>query len=265
MSPKSIKKLADKKYRTETGLFIVEGEKNIRELFTSDFVITEILGTSYFIDTLGSLIREYEERTKHHNVTLSKVREDELERIGTLVTNTAGIAVVKQKQAPAVETILAQAGNNIVLVLDDIRDPGNLGTIIRIADWYGVRHIVASPTTTDLYNPKTISASMGSFTRVSVSYLDLESILSNAHELDIPIIVADMSGTNVHKGVLPQSGFLVMGSESHGVREAHRAHASLTVAIPQFGGGVESLNVSIATGILLDTWRRQTTTLKTDR
>lgn len=254
MSPKEVKKLTEKKYRTESGLFLVEGRKNIEELLTSDFVVTDILGTADFLDSIIDTVNTYDERVGTR-VELKETKQDELERIGTFVTNDAGIAVVKQKESVSPEKVLSRAKENIVLALDDIRDPGNLGTIIRIADWFGVTHIVASETTVDFYNPKTVTATMGSFTRVSVLYTDLPDFLTQAEKAGTPIVVADMAGESAHTATLPKNGILLMGSESHGVSEETRTLASQTVSIPRFGSA-ESLNVSVATGILLDAMRR---------
>jgi RNA methyltransferase, TrmH family len=254
LSPKSVKKLTDKKHRIETGLFIVEGEKNIKELLTSNFEIEGIMGTTQFINSIIDVVNVYDERMQSR-IELKEIKVDELPRAGTFVTNTTGIAVVKQRVSANIDDVVEKAKNDIVLILDDIRDPGNLGTIIRIADWYGVSHIIASPTTTDFYNPKTIAASMGSFTRVEVVYSLLVHILKKAEELHIPIISADMAGENIHTAELPKTGFLLMGSESHGVSDESLARTTYRVTIPRFGKA-ESLNVSVATGILLDTLRR---------
>ncbi len=254
MSPKNIKKLAEKKYRTETGLFLVEGEKNIKELLLSDFEIVSLIGTTYFVDSILDALNRYEEVTGNR-IDLSEAKAEELARMGSFVTNEAGIAVVRQKEIVLREVVLEAARANIVLLLDDVRDPGNLGTIIRIADWYGVSNIVASPTTTDFYNPKTISATKGSFTRVSVLYEALDSYLALAEREKLPVVVADMEGESTHTASLPKNGFLLMGSESHGIHEQFSRAATHRVTIPRFGGA-ESLNVSVATGILLDSLRR---------
>ncbi len=253
-SLKTVKKLSDKKYRTEMGLFIVEGEKNIKELLDSDFAIEEIFGTSAFLDSIIDLINAYDERMQTR-IEIRETKVDDLEHAGTFVSNVTGIAVVRQKESTDIDTALTCAKDNIVLVLDDVRDPGNLGTIIRIADWYGVTHIIASPTTTDFYNPKVIAATMGSFTRVSVIYTPLDTVLATAHAAHFPIIAADMEGTSTHEGVLPKTGLLLMGSESHGVHAALLPSITHRATIPRFGKA-ESLNVSVATGILLDTMRR---------
>jgi RNA methyltransferase, TrmH family len=256
MSPKRIKELTDKKHRSETGLFLVEGYKNIEELLDSDFELVHIVGTRPFLNVISDRINAYGERTSK-KVTVQEVKEEELVKIGTLLSNNAGIAVARQKTAPTLEALLTEAEHNIVVVLDDIRDPGNFGTIMRTSDWYGVTHIAASPTTTDLYNPKVIAASMGSFTRMQVTYISLEEFLEAAQAKSIPIIAADLTGENAHTATLPSQGILLMGSESHGVSKESLARATHQVMIPRFGKA-ESLNVGTATAILLDTLRRNT-------
>ena len=260
MERKEIKKLTLKKHRLETGLFLVEGEKNITELLSSSFHIETLLLTKPFLNAIKPLIAKYEEKrqlcaVKPRTVDIQVANEETLAKSGTLLSNNAGIAIVKQKEQVALETILSEAQKNIVVVLDDVRDPGNMGTIVRTADWYGVSHIVASPETVDFYNPKVIASSMGSFTRMHVTYLPLPSFLQSAKEQSIPLIVADLQGENAHTTKLPHTGFLLMGSESHGVGAFAQESATHSVMIPKFGNA-ESLNVSVATGILLDTLRR---------
>jgi TrmH family RNA methyltransferase len=254
MSPKKVKELTEKKYRTETGLFMVEGEKNIKELLTSDFTIVALHGTRPFLNIVESKIHAYEQNVQDR-IELIENTEAQLVGMGTFMTNNAGVAVARQKEPVVVSTILEGAQNDFVLVLDEIRDPGNLGTIIRIADWYGIKHIIASVTSVDCYNSKVITASMGSFTRVSVTYLELSEVLEEAQKRILPILIGDMDGENIHSTPLPKHGLLLMGSESHGISEAVRGFASTTLSIPRFGKA-ESLNVSVATGILLDALRR---------
>lgn len=255
MSPKLVTQLTEKKYRTETGLFIVEGEKNIKELLRSDIAVTELFGTKPFLSILTQDLEAYTKRTTVR-VALHEAREEELVKMGTLLSNHAGIAVARQKSAPSIEAVIKDAHTHTVLMLDDIRDPGNLGTIIRTADWYGITHIVCSPTTTDLYNPKVIAASMGSYTRMKLVYAPLDEILAQATSDTLPVIAADLEGANTHTGALPKNGFLIMGSESHGVSPASLSFATHRVMIPRFGSA-ESLNVSVATGILLDSITRK--------
>lgn len=254
MSPKKVKELTEKKYRLQTGLFLVEGEKNIRELLASDFIIVELRATRPFLNIIEDEIVAYELKIGDRMEIIENT-EAQLVSIGTFMSNSAGIAIARQKEVIVIDTVLQSAKENFVLVLDDVRDPGNLGTIIRIADWYGIQHIIASPTTVDFYNSKVITASMGSFTRVTVTYAELTEVLKDAQQQKLPILTADMNGTNIHEGGLPHQGLLVMGSESHGVSRETQAFATTTVSIPRFGKA-ESLNVSVATGILLDALRR---------
>lgn len=254
MSPKKVKELTEKKYRTETGLFMVEGEKNILELLASDITIVELRGTRAFLNIIEREVLAYEQKMQDR-IELIENTEAQLVSMGTFMSNNAGIAIVRQRDTAPLATILEHAQDNFVIVLDDIRDPGNLGTIIRTANWYGIQHIIASPTTVDCYNSKVITASMGSFTHVTVTYADLSEVLRESQNRSIPLMIADMDGENIHSATLPKNGLLLMGSESHGVSEAVRGFTSTTLSIPRFGTA-ESLNVSVATGILLDALRR---------
>ncbi|GAM73011.1 tRNA (guanosine(18)-2'-O)-methyltransferase [Vibrio ishigakensis] len=140
-----------------------------------------------------------------------------------------------------------------MIALDGVSDPGNLGTIIRVADWYGIKHIVASTDCADPYNPKTISATMGSFGRVTVTQLDLPSYLEQSN---LPVYGAFLEGESTHSKTFSAEGILLMGSESHGVREEAAKFVTDKITIPAFGGA-ESLNVAMATGIILDNIKRQ--------
>lgn len=229
------------------GLFLVEGEKNIEELLGSHLFVEEIHGTDRFLGDINVLVRTYEKRTQN-SIKLVATTEEELVKMGSLMSNNAGIAVVQFIPQLDATHVREAARHEIVLALDDVRDPGNLGTIMRIADWFGVKHIVASRTTTDVYNPKTIAASMGSFTRVSLTYLDLFSFFSEVG--DVPVFGADIEGTNINEAKLPTHGILLMGSESHGLSSDIVPLLTLKLTIPRYGGA-ESLNVAVATGILL--------------
>jgi TrmH family RNA methyltransferase len=254
MSPKKIKTLHEKRHRKESGLFLVEGDKNIREILTSDFTIVELHGTPDFLKTIEREIQAYE-MSKKTRITLHETSEAELVRLGSFMSNNAGIAIAEQKSVTTLESMLEQAKKDIVLVLDDVRDPGNFGTIIRTAEWYGVTHIITSPTTVDFYNSKVITATMGSFTRVTTLTAELEEVFKAAKELALPIVTADMHGQNIHETTITQHGLLVFGSESHGVSQLAKSYMTNTLAIPRFGNA-ESLNVSVAAGILLDALRR---------
>jgi len=238
---KLIKSLQEKKYRNEYGLFLVEGEKSVKELLESDFKIDYVLSTNDFYTENSKLI---ESKGIEHDI----VEKGEIEKASSLLTNDSALAVVFQKEN---KPFLINS-DEIVLVLDDVRDPGNLGTIIRIADWYGIKKIVASESTVDQYNNKTISATKGSFTRVQMFYTDLEKLLKNTK---VPILGTFMTGENIHSFNFPKGGILVMGNESNGISKNIEKFISTKITIPSFGE-TESLNVAIATAVIVDNWKR---------
>jgi len=238
---KLIRSLHDKKNRQELGLFLVEGAKSVIEVLQSNFEIQQLFCTTTFSDQNFELIES--------KVGRAEIVEDfELEKSGTLETNDAAIAIVKQKN----NALPDLSKDQLVLALDDVRDPGNLGTIIRIADWYGIKNIIASKTSTDFYNSKVVSASKGSFTRVNVFYTDLKDYLANCNQ---PILGAFMAGEDVHAFKFPKKGILVMGNESNGISSEIEALITDKITIPRYGQA-ESLNVGIATAIIIDNWKR---------
>jgi len=237
---KFIKSLHEKKNRAELGLFLVEGEKSVSELLNSDFEIDLILTTIEFFDKFGEKIRE---KSKSYEI----VNQFELEKVGTFTTNDSALAVVKQKI-----NIPFEIKKEIVIALDEIKDPGNLGTIIRIADWYGIKKIVASKETVDFYNPKVITATKGSFSRVNIFYTDLKDFLLTQKLL---IFGAFLNGDNIHEIKFPSGGIIVMGNESNGVNKEIEKLITKKITIPAYGKA-ESLNVAVATAIILDNWKR---------
>jgi TrmH family RNA methyltransferase len=238
---KLIKSLQNKKDRNDLGLFLVEGAKNNLELLNSDFQIKELFITEEFLT-------KNEEVLNGKNIKYNLTTQNELEKTGSLESNDSALAIVKQKE----NSVLKIEDDEIIIALDEIKDPGNLGTIIRIADWYGIKKIVASGDTVDFYNPKVISATKGSFIRVQIFYTDLEKFLSNTK---IPILGAFLGGENIHKFNFPKAGILVMGNESRGIGQEIEKCVTQKITIPSFGGA-ESLNVAIATAVILDNWKR---------
>ncbi|WP_370590262.1 RNA methyltransferase [Rufibacter sp. LB8] len=222
--------------------FLIEGEKSVAELLASDFELETLLVTPKFQEKHTALLPK--------GFPVEIVTEDELTKAGSLETNNAALAIAKMRPQEAFNW----QENPFVLALDDVRDPGNLGTIIRIADWYGLTRVVLSQTSADFYNQKTIAATMGSFTRISPHYVDLEAFLQ-ARPQKVPVYGAALEGENVHKLQLQPSGILVMGNESHGISPAIRAQVTQPLHIPG-RGGAESLNVGTATAILLDNFFR---------
>ena len=238
---KFIKSLQIKKFRTENQKFLVEGSKSVLELINSDYFISELYVSEWFY-------KEHVLLLSQKKIQVEIIKESELGSASSFSTNNAALAIVSMKP----NEFLAVGKDEYAIVLDDIRDPGNLGTIIRIADWYGISKIICSETTTDFYNPKVISASMGSFTRIKLYYCDLEVYLSKN---EIPIYGADMIGVNVHNFQFAQSGYLVMGNESDGISKKVEKFINEKICIPSFGKA-ESLNVAIAAAIICDNIRR---------
>lgn len=239
---KLIKELWDKKGRTEHGLFLVEGEVSVLEFLKSAHKLEALIASEDFLVDHKETVSGFIQNT-------FQVKKVEIEKLGTLSSNDKAIGIFYQKEIPPFKM-----ENEIILALSDVNDPGNLGTIIRIADWYGIRKIVASKNTVDVYNPKVISATKGSFARVQVYYEDLGSFFED-HK-GVPVLGADLSGENVHTFSFPDKGILLMGSESHGIHPDLKAYLTQTITIPRHGHA-ESLNVGIATAVILDNWKRK--------
>jgi RNA methyltransferase, TrmH family len=235
---KFIKSLQIKKYRKQEQCFLVQGAKSVQELLKSDFETLFITGTSQFLETLPG---------QGHEVV--ECSEKDLSMIGEFQTNEAGLAVARMKANDEYH----HSPGSITLVLDDIRDPGNLGTIIRSADWFGIHQLIASPETADFYNPKVISATMGSFTRAKFFYTDLDPILAGTSER---IYGAYLNGRDVHDETFTGGGLVLIGNESRGISPEFEKYVTDKITIPRYGQA-ESLNAAIATAIICDNIRRQ--------
>jgi TrmH family RNA methyltransferase len=243
---KYVQSLHQKKYRQRHGAFLVEGGKSVLELLSSGIATEHVLLTPEFADQNRARL------PTHHAYTLAT--EAELTQLGTLATNTTALAVARLPTEPALPAALP--ATRLLLALDEVRDPGNLGTLIRLADWYGLPGVVLSETCADPYAPKTVAATMGSFARVQVWQRELPAWLA-ALPPAVGIFGADLHGDNVHQLTLQPAGVLVMGSESHGLTPAVEACLTRRLHIPRgAGGGAESLNVAISAAILLDNFFR---------
>lgn len=238
---KYFKSLQLKKYRLQERKFLVEGAKGVLEVLESDFAVDYLLGTSDFLENL-------ETGLKSSANELIECKPMDLESVGTFKSNNAAIAIV---QMPEVNSVNIPNGE-LSLALDDVKDPGNLGTIIRIADWYGIKNIFCSLETADVFNPKVINSTMGSFTRVKVHYTDLHDLMKAS---DLPIYGALLSGKSVRDENLIPEGVLLMGSESQGISDRLLPLVTKPVFIPG-SGGAESLNVGVATAVMLDNFFR---------
>jgi TrmH family RNA methyltransferase len=235
---KFIKSLQVKKYRKQEQCFLIEGAKSVQELLTSDFEVLKLVGTPGFLSNLKVPLKG----------EVLEVSERELEGLGEYKTNNSALAIARLKP----NTPLQPAHSEYAIVLDDIHDPGNMGTIIRTADWYGIEKIIASAETADFYNPKVISATMGSFTRVKVFYSDLTDYLT---QWTNAVYGAFLNGTDVHQVHFAKSGLILIGSESHGISPGLAKFVTEKITIPKYGRA-ESLNAAIAMGVICDNLRR---------
>ncbi len=233
---KFIKSLQLKKYRKEEQCFTVEGAKGVAELLNSGFEVTWLAGTDSFL-------KAQEASLSKRKIEVVETNEKELAEVGTFSSNNAALAIARL--LPNTEPKLK---NEFALVLDDIRDPGNLGTIIRTADWYGIKNIIASEETADFYNPKVINSTMGSFCRVNVFYTELSQFLFGT---DWPLYGASLTGKSIYEMNFGKEGFIVIGNEAQGISAAVHSMISQHITIPRIGQA-ESLNASIATAIILD-------------
>lgn len=238
---KFIKSLHQKKYRNESGKFFVEGEKSVLELLESDFETELLLATDSFLDRNAALVRRF----KGEVLT---VTPNQLEQVGQYQSNDSALAVSRIKANDA----FTPRKDELIIALDEVRDPGNLGTIIRIADWYGIKKLVFSPQTADFYNPKVLQASMGSFTRVDFFYANLQECFER---WQLPVYGAFLDGENLHQLSKPNPGVIVMGNESKGISSELAPWITQKITIPAFGKA-ESLNVAIATAIICDNFKR---------
>lgn len=233
---KLITSLQQKKYRQKYKLFVAEGVKVVKELLASSFELEKLYYTEDFFEGVIS-----------DNKTL--INQSELKKISQLKTPNTVLGLFR---IPDKKPIIS---NGLVVALDAVNDPGNLGAIIRLCDWFGVQKLVCSTTTVDCYNQKVVQASMGSLTRVEIIYTNLVDYLK---EVKSPSFIADMDGENVYTSMLPQEAILVMGNEANGVSDEVRAVVHAKISIPRFGAvqETESLNVATATAILLSEFKR---------
>ncbi|MFR9498563.1 MAG: RNA methyltransferase [Rikenellaceae bacterium] len=236
-----IKSLSDKRARTETGLFLAEGEKLISEIRESDLRLRKIYSLEGIFE----------------GDNVEWVAPREMERISQLKSANNSIAIVDiPRYTLDVETL----SQKLTLMLDSVQNPGNLGTIIRLADWFGIENIICSPSSADCFNPKVVQATMGAITRVKVHYLPLEETLTEIKELNVPIYGTLLEGENIYSEPLTEEGVIIMGNEGQGISEEVQQFISHKLFIPPYPAdiaGSESLNVSIATAVVCSEFRRR--------
>lgn len=231
---KLISSLNQKKFRNQHGLFVVEGVKGIKEFLNSRFQLHQIFTTHELLDFESVLISE-----------------NELKKISYLKTPNTALALFRISEPEPIDE------SKLIVALDNIRDPGNLGTIIRLCDWFGIRDLVCSSATVDCYNTKVVHATMGSLARVNVSYVDLESYLKATK---LQKFGTFMNAKNVYSEHLPEKGILILGNEANGISPEIEKLVDQKITVPRFGDlkETESLNVAMATAILLSEFKRHT-------
>ncbi len=232
-----IKSLKLKKIRIQEELFVIEGAKNVIELLKSNFLLHSLYATTTFLDVNRKLVKSL-------NAEIFTATDTQLAAAGSFRTNNSVIALAKIKENKP----LSAGTDEFALILDDIRDPGNLGTIIRVCDWYGISKMIASTSCVDLYNPKVIAATMGSFTRVNLFYTNLKAFMENKNG---PYYGAFLDGDNIHTIKFKSRGYIVIGNESTGISREISALTDYRITIPGTGH-MESLNAGIATAVVLD-------------
>lgn len=225
---KSIRSLREKKFRDELGLFTVEGEKSVAEALASSFEVVRVLRA----EDIGA---------------------SAMERISQCATPSPVLAVVRMPK----EDMPAELPGGLALALDSVRDPGNFGTILRIADWFGVSQVFASPDSVETFNPKTVQASMGSVFRVRVSRCDIAALCAEFSSAGRRVYGTVLDGENIYSAQLAADGLVVMGNESNGISAEVARLLDSRLRIPSFGGGAESLNVAVATAVTLSEFRRR--------
>jgi len=233
---KTITGLQQKKYRREHKLFFAEGIKVVQELLNSDFELHHLYTTGELFTGVGPN-------------KITHITPDELKKISVLTNPQACLALfVIPQDKPVIYT-------GLTVALDDVRDPGNLGTIIRLCDWFGISQLICSEQCVDAFNPKVVQATMGSLARVNVVYTNLSQYLTQAK---LPVFGTFMDGDNIYKESLPQDGIIIMGNEANGISAEVEQLATQRVAIPRFGNlqQTESLNVATAAAIILSEFRR---------
>jgi RNA methyltransferase, TrmH family len=246
---KDIRSLQQKKFRNESGQFVAEGVKLVGELIRSKYAFDSIYAKKEWIEKNSGILQE-------KNIPCTEVNDKELERISGLTTPNSVLAVLHIPQESAPAEIF---GKELILVLDDIRDPGNLGTIIRTADWFGIKNMICSEGTVELYNPKVVQATMGSMARVNVYYIGLAKLLSEISS-KTSIYGTFTTGQPIHDLRTEKNAVIVIGNESAGISEELQPFIHHKISVPPHRTiaetGAESLNASVAAAIICYEFRK---------
>jgi TrmH family RNA methyltransferase len=245
---KLIKSLAHKKYRQKHQLFLVEGEKNVLEVLDSSFHVNQLFGTARFLQNNPGLI------SKADNA--AEASTDEIKKASLLKSPQECLALC----ALPGENTLSAKFESFTFYLDGIQDPGNLGTIIRTCDWFGAKTIYCSPGTADIFNPKVIQASMGSFIRVKAIYTPFSYLSEMAYQSQIQVMGTFMDGENIYDTQLPEKAVVILGNEGKGISDEVALKVERKLSIPRFyndSKGPESLNVGVTAAIICSEFKRR--------
>lgn len=245
-----LRDLRDKKHREAAGLFVIEGPKVVGELLAAGFPFTEIYATAEWAEQERGRPRPQGAAGSPH-LQIQQLAPEEMARASHFPTPSAVLAVGKISRTPLATGALARG---LTLALDGIQDPGNVGTLLRVADWFALDRVLLSPDCADLFSQKVINASMGSFARVTVHTAPLAEALAG---VTVPVLGCDLSGDDVHALNPGRDAVIVIGSEGRGLSPAVSALVTQRVTIPKFGGA-ESLNAAVAAAIVCDNLRRIT-------
>jgi TrmH family RNA methyltransferase len=246
---KLIQSLNRKKDRDESGLFLVEGNKMVEEALRSEYEIETLVCTALFADQHPEIRSKAKE--------LIEADRDSIQKASLLQNPQEALAIIVQ---PELNTPELNLNTELCLALDFIQDPGNLGTILRIADWFGINTVICSENTVDVFNPKVVQASMGAIFRIKTWYTDLEKLLTQTKESQIPVYGTFMDGNNIYTESLTRHGIVVLGNEGNGISESISRLVTQRIAIPTFSTNpnkAESLNVAIAASICCSEFRRR--------
>ena len=242
-----IQNLEKKKFREKYNLFKIEGEKLVQELFLSDMKVDTLIACPSWIER---------NRQKAQSYNTIEVNEIEMGRVSNFKSLPEVIALA---QIPVKEHSPEEIKNELSIVLNGIQDPGNLGTILRLSEWFGVRHVFCDHDCANIFNPKSVQASMGAIFRVNVFYLNLVEFIPRFVDQDFPCYGAFLEGENIYRTELRTKGFIVMGNEGNGISPEIERFVTRKITIPSFAHSpysTESLNVGVATGIILSEFKR---------
>jgi len=247
---KFVQSLRIKKHRDIHQQFIIEGDKLVTGFLHSDWIVTQLLATSEWLEQQSEWVKKKPEQT-------IEITHHELNKISAHKTPNQVMAVAKKLDY---SMNWKEISSHLTIFLDEIQDPGNFGTILRIASWFGINNVVCSISTVDLYNPKVVQATMGALLKVKVHYVEPVPFLTEFSKSGVPVYGTLPGGKSIYETPLVQKGVIILGNESHGISNELSSFITDEISIPEFGSfgkEIESLNVAVAAGIICSEFRRR--------